>query len=356
MYSVLVVDDMPDVRDTIAGVLRDEGFDVRLASSRAQAIQLIENVDFSAAVLDVRLDESDEDNQDGLNLMYEINYLSPKTAVIILTGYGTKDAVQKALRPDEEGYSPAYDFLEKSNYAYDELIEIVKKAIQNHSGIKKYQPKNDIEKIIIDSIKTRFSEIGIYNILVEGLTDKQYLEFAAERYLRSKSIDLLENGQVRIIVSRGAKHLAPLFGILQPLKESGINFVVILDGDDVGRRIAQSMRQFGLQKNRHYFQLEIEDYKAKDGRSWDVEIEDLLPRHILESFVEENPMAIEELLQRGNIQKIAIHGPIKQADGTFVNYKLLLAEYVRRNAVGDDLKAFISILNKARKCMDLPEL
>ena len=44
---------------------------------------------FHVAVLDVRLDESDEDNIDGLLLMEDIRRKWPTTAVIILTGYAT---------------------------------------------------------------------------------------------------------------------------------------------------------------------------------------------------------------------------------------------------------------------------
>jgi CheY-like chemotaxis protein len=353
---ILVVDDIADVRNTISGILQDEGYEVCPASSRAKALQLLDARLFSVAIIDVRLDEADEGNLDGLHLMREINYLSPETAIIILTGYGTKEMVREALRPDKDGFSSAYDFLDKSEDVYVELPHYIQKAIEHHSKAQRYQPKNEIEQILFDSLRTRFSEIGKYNILVEGLTDKQYLELAVERYQRIKGIDLLDNGQVRLIASRGTKHLAPLFGTLQPLQENGLRFVVILDGDEVGRRVAESMRQFNLQKNRHFFQLECKGYQGNDGRTWDVEIEDLLPWHLLETFINQFPEAIEERFQRGHLQKVVVKSRVVQEDGNIVNYKLHLAEYVRQNAVLDDLAAFINVLNKARKCMKLPQL
>ena len=97
---VLVVDDLPDVRSTLSGLLSDSGHEVRSVSSRAEALQLMDTERFHVAVLDVRLDESDEDNQDGLLLMEDIHRKWPSTAVIILTGYGTVDMVQKALQPN----------------------------------------------------------------------------------------------------------------------------------------------------------------------------------------------------------------------------------------------------------------
>ena len=232
----------------------------------------------------------------------------------------------------------------------------MQRAIEHSLQVATYQPRNEIEQIIFDSLLTRLSDIGKFNILVEGLTDKQYFELTAERYHRENGIDLLENGAIRLVASHGTKNLAPLFGTLQPLQAEGIRFVVILDGDDVGRRMAESMRQLGLEKNRHYFQLERKGYRSNDGRSWDVEVEDLLPWHLIEAFISRHPEAVEERLQRGRVQKVVVRGSVRQENQEIINYKLQLAEFVRQNATTDDLAAFVTILNKARKCMNLPEL
>ncbi|MBN1933458.1 MAG: response regulator, partial [Anaerolineae bacterium] len=117
MYKmrVLVVDDLPDVRTTLSGLLSDEGYDVRSASSRAEALRIMKDVErFHVAVLDVRLDESDEENRDGLSLMHDIKAQYPAVAVIILTGYADVKMVREALQPNQEGVSPAFGFLEKS--------------------------------------------------------------------------------------------------------------------------------------------------------------------------------------------------------------------------------------------------
>ena len=147
---ILVVEDVSDVRSTIVGILQDEGYSVFSASNRAEALQLVDSVLFSAAILDVRLDETDENNQDGLHLMHEINLLSPQTAIVILTGYGTKDMVTDALRPDKDGFSPAYDFLDKTENIYYELTSVVMRAINHSSAVMKYQPNDEIERILFD--------------------------------------------------------------------------------------------------------------------------------------------------------------------------------------------------------------
>jgi CheY-like chemotaxis protein len=129
---VLVVDDLPDVCTTLSGLLSDEGYDVRSASSRAEALQMVDAERFHVAVLDVRLDEADEENQDGLLLMHDIREKDPTVAIIILTGYATVRMVQDALQPNREGISLAFGFLQKSEVG--QLPEYVKRALEHRAS------------------------------------------------------------------------------------------------------------------------------------------------------------------------------------------------------------------------------
>jgi len=125
--KILVVDDMPDVRATVSGLLLDAGFEVISASSKHNALHLLRSDQFSVAILDIRLDDTDEDNKDGLVLMHEIKKHHPRTATIILTGYADVKMVREALQPDQDGDSPAFGFLEKTEL--DQLGEYVNRAI-----------------------------------------------------------------------------------------------------------------------------------------------------------------------------------------------------------------------------------
>ena len=129
--QVLVVDDLLDVRATLSGILLDAGFDVYSASSRVEALQILGAEQPHVAVLDVRLDDTDESNQDGLLLMREIRERYPSIAIIILTGYADVKMVREALQPDSTGVSPAFGFLEKSEM--DQLVHYVKRAYANRN-------------------------------------------------------------------------------------------------------------------------------------------------------------------------------------------------------------------------------
>jgi CheY-like chemotaxis protein len=80
--KILVVDDMPDVRATVSGLLLDAGFDVTSASSKNEALRILRADQFNVAILDIRLDDTDEDNKDGLLLMHEIKKRHPKTVTL----------------------------------------------------------------------------------------------------------------------------------------------------------------------------------------------------------------------------------------------------------------------------------
>jgi len=133
--SILVVDDVPDMRMTLSGLLSDEGYDVCSVSSRAEALQVMETEHFDVAVLDVRLDETDEDNREGLLLMHEIGAKDPNTAVIILTGYADIKMVREALEPNHSGKSLAHCFLEKSEI--DQLPDRVRRAFDTIPSVSR---------------------------------------------------------------------------------------------------------------------------------------------------------------------------------------------------------------------------
>lgn len=124
---ILVVDDLPDVRSTVMGLLSDDGYLTRAACSREEARAILQNERFHVAVLDVRLDESDEYNQDGMELLAEINQCYPAITVIMLTGYADVDMVRRALLP-VNGRQPAYSVVLKNEMM--RLPEIVRGAFR----------------------------------------------------------------------------------------------------------------------------------------------------------------------------------------------------------------------------------
>lgn len=126
-HKVLVVDDLPDWRMTLSGLLEDAGYDVKVADSSVKALELLRTDRFVLAVLDMRLDESDEDNTEGLDLAAEIRQHWPAVRVVIITGNGTPDGMRRALKPDAQGQRLTADYIPKTRT--EELIQVVRRVL-----------------------------------------------------------------------------------------------------------------------------------------------------------------------------------------------------------------------------------
>ena len=127
MPKLLVVDDIMDWQITISGVLKDNGYNVATAGSTDDAIVLLDNDDYDLALLDLRLDETDEGNVEGLKLAETIRERWPKVKIVIVTGYGTPDILQKTMEPGSDGRRLAEDYLPKDKT--DELVKTVQRIL-----------------------------------------------------------------------------------------------------------------------------------------------------------------------------------------------------------------------------------
>jgi DNA-binding NtrC family response regulator len=124
---ILVVDDLPDWRKTLGGLLTDEGYAVDVAGSQEDALSLMKEKPFDLAVLDIRLDETDEENVEGLDLGTQIQERWPETGIIFITGYETQETVARAMQPDASGKSLAVNFVPKTEA--EDLVNLVRKAL-----------------------------------------------------------------------------------------------------------------------------------------------------------------------------------------------------------------------------------
>ena len=92
---VLVVDDEPLIRWSLAETLVDAGHSVTEAGDGETAVRLVtdDGKFFDVVVLDYRLPDSKD-----LNLLASIRRAAPKSAVIMMTAYGTPDLAVGALK------------------------------------------------------------------------------------------------------------------------------------------------------------------------------------------------------------------------------------------------------------------
>ena len=119
--DILIVDDEPDIRELIAGVLEDEGYSVRTAATSEIALSEVRSRTPSLVVLDVWLQGSD---MDGLAVLKVLKKIDPLLPVIVISGHGNIETAVAAIRRG------AYDFIEKPFQA-NRLIHLIERAIES---------------------------------------------------------------------------------------------------------------------------------------------------------------------------------------------------------------------------------
>ena len=118
--DILVVDDEQDIRELVAGVLQDEGYETRAAGDSDAALEAIAVRRPSLVLLDVWLQGS---RLDGLELLEEIKRRDASIPVLVISGHGNIDTAVAAIRRG------AVDFIEKPFNA-DRLLLMVGRATE----------------------------------------------------------------------------------------------------------------------------------------------------------------------------------------------------------------------------------
>ncbi|MWV28042.1 sigma-54-dependent transcriptional regulator [Aurantiacibacter rhizosphaerae] len=118
--DILVVDDERDIRDLVAGVLSDEGYDCRTAGDSDSALAMIDERRPSLVLLDVWLHGSP---MDGLEVLDAIKAREPNLPVIIFSGHGNVDTAVSAVSRG------AMDFIEKP-FEAEKLLHLVARATE----------------------------------------------------------------------------------------------------------------------------------------------------------------------------------------------------------------------------------
>ncbi len=119
--EILIIDDNSDIRNIINDLIIDVGYKSRLAANYNQALSEIDKKLPDVAIIDVKLDKSDND---GLELLSHIKTKNKDIPVIIITGHANVEMAIKALK------SGAFEFIEKP-FNQERLLNFVNRAVEN---------------------------------------------------------------------------------------------------------------------------------------------------------------------------------------------------------------------------------
>lgn len=98
--SVLFVDDEPNIRTTLAGVLNAEGFSVATAATVPEALDLIARRKFDVLISDLNVGEPG----DGFTVVSAMRRTQPEALTLILTGYPAFETALEAIRQQVDDF------------------------------------------------------------------------------------------------------------------------------------------------------------------------------------------------------------------------------------------------------------
>src|SRR5690242_6167820 len=108
---VLVMDDEERWREAVAETLRSGGLQVDTAATRQDAAEKLVSGFYHLLVIDIRMDEQDQANEDGMKLLRELDGLQGGLATIVLSAYGRMDQMREAF-----GRLYVVDFIDKKSF------------------------------------------------------------------------------------------------------------------------------------------------------------------------------------------------------------------------------------------------
>ena len=116
--SILIVDDEPGVRTSLAAVLRDEDYDVEAVESGEACLARATRVPFDVIVLDIWLP-----GIDGLQTLARLRERQVDTQVVVISGHGN---IESAVRAIKMG---AFDFVEKP-LSLEKTVLVIRNALR----------------------------------------------------------------------------------------------------------------------------------------------------------------------------------------------------------------------------------
>ncbi|MFB3852516.1 MAG: sigma-54-dependent transcriptional regulator [Vicinamibacterales bacterium] len=116
--AILIVDDEPGVRSALAGVLRDEGYEVEAVESGEACLERVSRQPFDLIVLDIWLP-----GIDGLQTLANLRERRVDAQVVVISGHGN---IESAVRAIKMG---AFDFVEKP-LSLEKTVLVLRNALR----------------------------------------------------------------------------------------------------------------------------------------------------------------------------------------------------------------------------------
>src|SRR5947209_13899048 len=116
--TILVIDDEEIMREILETLLTREGYDVRLASSGAEALEIARALPVDSAIVDIMMP-----GLDGIATLDELKRIDEDLAVVIITAYASVGSAIAAMK------SGAFDYITKP-FKNEEVLVVIRNAME----------------------------------------------------------------------------------------------------------------------------------------------------------------------------------------------------------------------------------
>jgi len=114
--KIMVLDDEPIVCKRLKPALEKQGYEVDTFTQSSEAMEQIRQVEYDIIITDLKMK-----GVDGMQLLSEAKQRSPKTEVIVITGFATMETAKESF------HKGVFDFIAKP-FKLSEIQQVVSRA------------------------------------------------------------------------------------------------------------------------------------------------------------------------------------------------------------------------------------
>lgn len=114
--KIMVLDDEPIVCKRLKPALEKQGYEVDTFTQSSDAMERIKDINYDIIITDLKMK-----GVDGMQLLTEAKQRSPKTEVIVITGFATMETAKESF------HKGVFDFIAKP-FKLSEIQDVVTRA------------------------------------------------------------------------------------------------------------------------------------------------------------------------------------------------------------------------------------
>ncbi|MDH4207190.1 MAG: response regulator [Desulfobacteraceae bacterium] len=223
---ILVVDDELALRESLAGWLERDGYEVEMAAGSKEALKRLKDSRFDILIVDVKMKEIS-----GMEILKQVKANHPNATVIMMTAYGSIDTAIKAMKNN------AYDYLLKPFDPID-LSLMIKKIFQEKENASKHRlPEEGVKDQT--SNKRRIVQSKSVPVIFDNFPNGNQMPYTVS-LTPKKSTDLEKKNLKIMLVDDEKRFILPL---KKRLSRRGYDIITANNGMDALRKLKQTSVQ-----------------------------------------------------------------------------------------------------------------